>query len=77
MTNRDVLKKFILQTFNVEINDDFFIRCNDMHCIESQRCSECPGEIRNDFWDKEFIGDENVQMNNNTNERVAIKEISW
>lgn len=75
MTNRDVLKKFILQTFNVEINSNFVIRCNEMCCIESKSCSECPGTISNDFWDKEFVGDENVQINGN--ERVAIKEISW
>lgn len=75
MTNRDVLKKFMLQTFNIKITDEFHIRCNEMSCIESQRCSECPGEVYNDFWDKEFVGDENVQINGN--ERVAIKEISW
>ena len=75
MTNREVLAKFIKQAFNLTITDSFTIRCNDIYCA-GRLCSDCPGD-HNDFWDKEFIGDENIQINNNSNERVAIKEISW
>ena len=76
MTNREVLAKFIKQAFNIIITDSFVIKCEGIYCA-GRTCADCPGEHYN-FWDKEFIGDENVQINsNNSNERVAIKEISW
>lgn len=76
MTNREVLAKFIRLAFNIEITNNFTIKCGDVYCPSSVNCEKCPASYSNrDFWDKEFIGDENVQINNN--ERVAIKEISW
>ncbi len=84
MTNREILKKFMKLTFNVEIKDSFTISCSDIHCSVSLPCDECLGN--EDFWDEEFVGDvnaqineinDNIQINNNDNERVAIREISW
>lgn len=88
MTNREVLKKFILQAFNIEIKDDFVIECNDIFCPESpfDKCGECPGQRAwsNGFWDKEFIKDEPTTMaledqKEESNEVTAFTsgEISW
>lgn len=66
----------MLQTFNIEINNDFHIRCNEMNCIKSKSCTECPGDMRSDFWDKEFVGDENIQINNNDNETEEQNEVT-
>ena len=74
MTNREVLAKFIKQAFNITIANSYVIRCNDIYCA-GKTCANCPGEHYN-FWDEEFVGDVNAQINN-ANERVAIKEISW
>ena len=58
MTNREVLRKFIKETFNIEIKDNFYIRCNEIHCPGYGKCKECPGDhCNNYFWDKEFIND--------------------
>lgn len=84
MKNIEVLKKFMKLAFNVEIKDSFTISCSDIYCPCSLPCRECPGN--EDFWNEEFVGDvnaqineinDNIQINNNDNERVAIKEISW
>lgn len=85
MTNRDILKKFILHAFNIEINDDFVIDCADIYCSHFTKCIECPARHSNrDFWDKEFIKDEPTiitleDQKEETNEVTAFTsgEISW
>lgn len=58
MTNREVLAKFLKETFNIEIKDNFYIRCNEIRCPGYGKCKECPGDHYNNyFWDKEFIND--------------------
>lgn len=86
MTNREVLAKFIKQAFDIEITNRFVIKCGDVYCRNHLKCDECHVSNNNyDFWDEEFVGDVNAQINeindniqiNNNNERVAIREISW
>ena len=61
MTNREVLAKFIKQVFNIEIKDDFVIKCNDIYCLGIGKCKECPGNYQDSsFWDREFIGNETI-----------------
>lgn len=58
MTNREVLRKFIFETFGVKIKDSFLIHCSDVYCEFYKKCTECPASHSNeDFWDKEFISD--------------------
>lgn len=79
MTNRDVLKKFILETFNITINDDFFLDCIDVYCSDFMECKECPASCsKRGFWNEEFVSNKNTQINDNE-ETVAFKmnEITW
>ena len=58
MTNREVLRKLIKQTFNIEIEDNFYIRCNEIRCPGYANCEKCPGDHWNNyFWNEEFISD--------------------
>ena len=57
MTNREVLAKFLKQTFDFEIKDNFDIGCRNVYCSSFTDCTECPG--KEDFWDKEFNAEKN------------------
>lgn len=81
MTNRDVLKKFILETFNIEVEDDFAIQCPDMYCgINVGKCDDCPGESCNGFWDKEFVDNKTMIIDHNgriLNSRTDTKPVNF
>lgn len=55
VTNRDVLKDFLMKTFGLTPDQINIDSCECLAC-NGQTCSECIGSSHDSIWDKQYVG---------------------